>query len=118
MLRPAEALRLDERGDEILAEVVVDDVAPVLVEESGALLGPLRRHYRVSRQPVGGGGSVDLPVQIPTRRFVARVVELSDERLHLVQYSVARDASSPAAGNSTSRSNASRSSLGNATSIP
>src|SRR5688500_229638 len=37
-------LRLDVLPDHILPQVVIDDIAPVLIEESHALCGPLARH--------------------------------------------------------------------------
>ena len=69
-----------QRAHEILAEVVVDDVAAVLIDEAHALLGARRRHQRVLGQPRRRGLRVDLAVQVSPRGLVSRVGERLGER--------------------------------------
>src|SRR5476651_1930533 len=66
---------------EILPQVVVDDVTPILIDESDALAGALGGHESVAGQPGGGRSAVDLAVEIAARRFVAGVTELRGQLL-------------------------------------
>ena len=74
--------RFDVLLHEVLAEVVIDHVAAIDVEEPGALFGTRRRHQRVTRQPVRRLLAIDFAVQVPARRFIARVGKTIDQRLH------------------------------------
>src|SRR3954462_12184477 len=64
LLRPARgaAALLDVLPHEVLAEVVVDHVAPVLIDEADALGRPLRGHQAVAHQPGCGVLARDLAV--------------------------------------------------------
>src|SRR5262249_9424391 len=53
-LRRDTTMRFDVLLDEIFSEVVVNDVAAIVVHEMSALFGAWQRHQRKPRQPVGG----------------------------------------------------------------
>src|SRR5687767_1573946 len=74
----------DEAPHEILAQVVVDHVAAILIEEAHPLLGAILRHQRESLEPGRRGSAVDLAIQIPSRCLVAGISQPIDQPLHAV----------------------------------
>src|ERR1051326_3729737 len=69
---------------QILATVVIDDVAAVLIDELDALLRARRRHQRILREPLRGLSRGEVAVEITPGRFVAGVAELRRQILNLV----------------------------------
>ena len=74
--------RLDELLHEILAEVVVDHVAAIRVEEARLLLGHRRGHHRMPRHPCNGLLAGEDAVEILARRFVAGIGQPIRQRAH------------------------------------
>src|SRR5690606_17973735 len=70
---------LDVTAHEILAVVVVDDVAAVGVEKVAPLAGARRRGERVIDQPLHGFVAADGAVQVIARRLVPRVAQLVEQ---------------------------------------
>src|SRR5687768_10005650 len=74
----------DVLRDHVLPEVVVDDVAAVLIEEADPLLGARARHQGVALEPGSRLYRVDLLVDVATGGLVARIRELVHEGLRFV----------------------------------
>src|SRR2546422_11123851 len=68
--------RLDVTLHQVLAEVVVDHVAPVLIDEPDALPRAVYRDEGEGGQPLRRLVAVDRAIEVPTGRFIARVVQL------------------------------------------
>src|SRR5437867_13156411 len=75
---------LDVAPDQVLTYIVIDDVAPVLIQELDALPGPIGGHHGKSGEPVRRLHGVDLTVQVAPTRLVAGVVQLLDQLQHIV----------------------------------
>ena len=73
-------LLLDVGAHQVLAEVVVDHVAAVLLDELDALLGARLRVHRVLLEPRDRAGAIDLAVDVLARRLVARIRQPIDQR--------------------------------------
>src|SRR3989304_7194461 len=64
------APRLDEITHHIFSQVVIDDVASILIVETNGLLGNRKRPHRITSQPLGGLLGIELAVQVPAGSFV------------------------------------------------
>jgi hypothetical protein len=73
---------VDVLGHHVLAQVVVDHVAAVLVDEAYALLRARRGVQPVPLEPRGRAGGVDLAVDVAAGRVVTGVREPIDEAHH------------------------------------
>ena len=89
-VRVTAGLLLDIPGHHVLAEVVVDDVTAVLVEEPHALLRALFRHQREPLQPRGRLRGIDLLVDVAAGCLVAGIRQLFYKCLDLVEFTHAR----------------------------
>src|SRR5438874_1015760 len=80
------AALFDVIAHHIFAKVIIDDVAPVLLDEIDLFRRPLLIHQRVLLQPHGSCRGIDLTIKIFPSCFVYRVIEFFYQVLHGIKF--------------------------------